>query len=40
MANYKAKDNQAVLFKKFDDKRAEFEGDFKVLRCKFNSHEI
>jgi hypothetical protein len=30
MKHYKAKDGQAVLFKKFDDKRAEFEGDFKV----------
>ena len=29
--HYKAKDGQAVIFKKFDESRAEFDGDFKAV---------
>ena len=29
--NFKSKDGQAVLFKKFDDKRADFDADFEVF---------
>jgi hypothetical protein len=32
ISHYKAKDGQAIIFKKFDDNRAEFDGDFKQVK--------